>query len=668
MNDLIIFQVRTVLLFLVTLLSPPEYSKANPAGNLVGDPFLIEAPVPYQIVQRGHDDKAWLKVELSSVNKELVGKRLDYRLRIHGHWSGWKRLEGEWINQRFTGRKKVPSGGWHTLEIRVTGNPGNRSQSVMFGVGEIFVVVGQSNSANYGEKKQSTRTELVTAFDYENGKWQLAKDPQPGAGGKGGSIMPILGDVLVEKFKVPVGIVAYGQGGTSVREWLPRGSKFPNPPSRLKRVRQMKDNQWESLGEIYPGFIERMKLLGPNGFRAVIWHQGESDANQKDPSRSLAGPIYEKCLTELIGQSRSDLGWKVPWFVAQVSYHVPGDESDPAIRSAQANLWKKGVALEGPDTDQLKGSLRERNGQGVHFSGEGLHAHAQLWAEKMIPWIEQQIRASQYKFSFGAIADCQYCESPDRGQRKYSASKEKLQKCVKHFNRENLSFVIHLGDFIDRNFSSFDDLLPIYNSLDAPGYHVLGNHDFEVADDYKSQVPEKLGMPSKYYDFKIKNWRFLCLDGNDLSFIAYPRGSKRYQDSETYYREKKIRSPKWNGGVGQKQMSWIREVLQTAEDSQEKVILFSHFPVYPPDPHNLWNAKEVISLLEEFSCVKAYINGHNHKGKYGIKNGIHYLTCKGMVDTNESAYSIANVFEDRIEIIGYGRETKEKFLKIRNNE
>lgn len=277
-------------------------------------------------------------------------------------------------------------------------------------------------------------------------------------------------------------------------------------------------------------------------------------------------------------------------------------------------------------------------------------------------------KESGYKFSFGAIADCQYCQAPDRGGRKYSASKEKLQKCVKHFNRENLSFVIHLGDFIDRNFSSFDDLLPIYNSLDAPGYHVLGNHDFEVADEYKSQVPEKLGMPSKYYDFKIKNWRFLCLDGNDLSFIAYPRGSKRYQDSETYYREKKIRSPKWNGGVGQKQMSWIREVLQTAEDSQEKVILFSHFPVYPPDPHNLWNAKEVISLLEEFSCVKAYINGHNHKGKYGIKNGIHYLTCKGMVDTNESAYSIANVFEDRIEIIGYGRETKEKFLKIRNNE
>ena len=69
------------------------------------------------------------------------------------------------------------------------------------------------------------------------------------------------------------------------------------------------------------------------------------------------------------------------------------------------------------------------------------------------------------------------CEAPDRGLRKYSASKEKLHQCVEHFNREDLSFVIHLGDFIDRNFSrSFDQLLPIYDSLDAPGYHVFPVH------------------------------------------------------------------------------------------------------------------------------------------------------------------------------------------------
>ena len=278
--------------------------------------------------------------------------------------------------------------------------------------------------------------------------------------------------------------------------------------------------------------------------------------------------------------------------------------------------------------------------------------------------LAEEKKNTKYKFSFGAIADCQYCQAPDRGIRKYSASKEKLKQCVEYFNKEDLSFVIHLGDFIDRNFSSFDEILPIYNSLEAPGYHVLGNHDFEVADEYKDQVPRKLGMPSKYYDFKIKNWLFVCLDGNDLSFIAYPKGSESYQKSETYYCEKKIRSPKWNGGVGAEQLNWLRKTLERAEDSEEKVALFCHFPVYPPDPHNLWNAKEVIALLEEFSCVKAYINGHNHKGKYGIKSGIHYLTCKGMVDTDQSAYSIFRVNDEEIDVLGFERES-ERFFEIR---
>ena len=242
--------------------------------------------------------------------------------------------------------------------------------------------------------------------------------------------------------------------------------------------------------------------------------------------------------------------------------------------------------------------------------------------------LAEEKKNTKYKFSFGAIADCQYCEAPDRGKRKYSASKEKLHQCVEHFNKEDLSFVIHLGDFIDRNFSSFDEILPIYNSLHAPGYHVLGNHDFEVADEYKELVPKKLGMPSKYYDFKIKNWRFICLDGNDLSFIAYPKGSQRYQESEKYYREKKIRSPKWNGGVGAEQLNWLRKTLERAEDSEEKVALFCHFPVYPPDPHNLWNAKEVIALLEEFSCVRLISMGTTTRVSMGSKAAFTTLPAK----------------------------------------
>ena len=63
----------------------------------------------------------------------------------------------------------------------------------------------------------------------------------------------------------------------------------------------------------------------------------------------------------------------------------------PDIRAAQKSLWDAGIALEGPDTDALKGELREQNGQGVHFSGKGLREHAARWAEKVSPWLEAQL-------------------------------------------------------------------------------------------------------------------------------------------------------------------------------------------------------------------------------------------------------------------------------------
>jgi lysophospholipase L1-like esterase len=136
--------------------------------------------------------------------------------------------------------------------------------------------------------------------------------------------------------------------------------------------------------------IGHFSTLGLHGCRAVLWHQGESDANQQDPTRTLPGELYREYLTKLIQQTREDAGWKVPWFVAQVSYHIPGDEASPDIRAAQEALWRHGIALQGPDSDALKGELREQNGQGVHFSGKGQRAHAAAWADKVIPWLKEQ--------------------------------------------------------------------------------------------------------------------------------------------------------------------------------------------------------------------------------------------------------------------------------------
>ncbi len=101
----------------------------------------------------------------------------------------------------------------------------------------------------------------------------------------------------------------------------------------------------------------------------------------------------------------------------------------------------------------------------------------------------------------------------------------------------------------------------------------------------------------------------------------------------------------------------------------------------PAAAHNLWNDTELIGVLESHTCVVAYINGHNHAGGYGLKNGIHYLTVPGMVETPDTtAYAVfqvgaaagpdaVSVFERRagialpghrptqgqVAVVGYGR-------------
>ncbi len=259
-------------------------------------------------------------------------------------------------------------------------------------------------------------------------------------------------------------------------------------------------------------------------------------------------------------------------------------------------------------------------------------------------------------FSFGVIADCQYCNVVSTGVRKYSISDHKLEECVKNLNKMDLSYTIHLGDFIDKDWSSFDTVVPIFDLLQMPKYHVLGNHDYSVEDEKKPFVVQRLNMPSEYYDFKVYGWRFIVLNGNDISFHSYPKDSEEYQFAASYYEENQISSPKWNGAIGKTQLLWLKEKLEQATKSDENVILYCHFPVFPEDIHNLWNAEEVINTIEAYPCVKAYMNGHNHSGNYGIKNSVHYVTFKGMVDTEQTSYGVVKVSREQLQIIGFGRE------------
>jgi hypothetical protein len=351
----------------------------------------LTAPMDWQVMQRHTPRKG---VIAFAGHCALDADRVEARVAGGPTWKGrpyqsdWTRATWDPDTKEFTARLTAPAGGWYAVEARAMKGDAVVGQRKVehVGVGDIFVVAGQSNSANWGEERLTPKTGLVVNFT--GSKWQPADDPQPGAGGGGGSFIPPFGDALAERFKIPVGVVTCGIGAISVRQWLPKGVTFPNPPTLTFDVTPLPDETWASNGAAFDMLVSRMKQLGPQGFRAVLWHQGESDANQPDPKLSLDGAEYRKYLEQIIRESRKEIGWEAPWFVAQVSYHVPDDEASAEIRAGQKALWDDKVALEGPDTDALKGEYREAGGQGVHFSGKGLREHGARWAEKVGDWLE----------------------------------------------------------------------------------------------------------------------------------------------------------------------------------------------------------------------------------------------------------------------------------------
>ncbi len=263
-------------------------------------------------------------------------------------------------------------------------------------------------------------------------------------------------------------------------------------------------------------------------------------------------------------------------------------------------------------------------------------------------------------FSFGIVADAQYADKDPSGLRHYRTSVDNLAAAAKTFNGRDLKFVVHLGDIIDENFSSYDDILPVYDQIQAPHYIVLGNHEFSVEASQKSEVVSRLGLEQRYYDFVVEGWRFIAIDGQGLSTFApaegvLPQANKmlkqlQQQGSRNAY--------DWNGGVDDAQLNWLQERLELATENEEAVILFCHFPVYPSGmAHNLWNDEEISRLLTSYPVVKAWFNGHNHAGYTAIMDGIYFITFKGMVNhPEENSFAIAHVYPDQIVIEGIGAE------------
>lgn len=354
----------------------------------------LSSPLDYQVFQRqsrlrgtivmsGH-----VAVPTDHVQVRIAGKSLLGELPAR-----WKDIPFDPKTGDFSAKLLEVSGGFYEVDVKTM--LGQRETSEVsvphVGVGEVFVVSGQSNSTNYGEVRQKTETQMVCTFSGDS--WRLANDPQPGVqdGSSKGSFIPSFGDELYRKYGVPIGIASVGHGSTSVRQWLPAGEPVEVTPTKESFVFRRKDGTLLSDGTLFNGMVARMNQLGDHGFRAVLWHQGESDSHQPK-GHDIPAATYARMLREVITASRKHAGWDVPWFVAETTYHSSSDKECPPIRAAQRSLWESGVALEGPDTDALTMQYRQNNGKGVHFNDAGLKAHGMLWARAVEAYLDKVLR------------------------------------------------------------------------------------------------------------------------------------------------------------------------------------------------------------------------------------------------------------------------------------
>ncbi|MCC6144340.1 MAG: metallophosphoesterase, partial [Candidatus Hydrogenedentes bacterium] len=288
-------------------------------------------------------------------------------------------------------------------------------------------------------------------------------------------------------------------------------------------------------------------------------------------------------------------------------------------------------------------------------------AAATVAGVSVLPQRAARPEAGAPRIRFGVFADVQYCDCDPGPTRYYREALGKAEACVSAFNAQDLAFVVHLGDAIDRDFVSFDTIVPVFSGLKATGYQVLGNHDYAVDAEKKAEVHARLGMPDRWYAFIHGDWRFVVLDGNDLSLHGRRPGEPEHTEAQALLKaaqeRKAPQAQLWNGGIGARQLAWLEGELQDAEAKGQKVVVICHYPVFPENPHNLWNDAELMEAVERHACVKAWFNGHNHAGNYGEHNGVHYVTFKGVVETPDtSAHALVEISAAEIHIQGFGRE------------
>lgn len=225
----------------------------------------------------------------------------------------------------------IPAGGLYRIEtgLETKGTaPGVQwvfrgDTRLHIGVGDIFIIGGQSNSAGYGKDTAFDPPELGVHLYRNRHIWDLATHPMNesafGAdarnaemGVSGTSPYLSFGKNFRKFSHYPVGLVATAMGGQAMKRWNTEG------------------------GKLYVNMIEQAKACGGD-FAGVLWYQGCSDTDESNADS------YKEKLYSMIKGFRKELGYDIPFFTFQLNREI-GGHNDPGwgtVREAQRMAAKE---------------------------------------------------------------------------------------------------------------------------------------------------------------------------------------------------------------------------------------------------------------------------------------------------------------------------------------
>lgn len=285
-------------------------------------PKVLKGPADWQVLQQ-KNGFAEVKIEgvIENAGKDFCFKNAKILVRTTYQDSGLFANKLLYFKVQedgtFIAKFNLKVGGPYNIALTVRHSTREESPAYTIsnvGVGDIFLISGQSNAV--GTSKSVLSDELnpnVRVFALD-GKWKVAKHPLSDPTnskyecflkGTAHSAWIRMASDLSKVLGYPIGLIPTAVGGVPI-------SKFD----------KTKD------GELFDVMSQMCEESG-NGIRAVIWYQGESDVGSK---------TYQEDFKRLYSQFEKRFFKNIPVFTAQINKQTFIHSPSPAI---QVKYWSE---------------------------------------------------------------------------------------------------------------------------------------------------------------------------------------------------------------------------------------------------------------------------------------------------------------------------------------